>query len=197
MPSSAAPDSPAPEYVVPQRQVTLMVNGMARCLYPASSCGIRNGRRRRPIELRTIGIDLGNTVFHLVGMNLRGEVVVRKKLSHRQLLQFTAILHVDLIGKEACGGAHSSAGHCASRGTRYAPSATEQPSARGGKFAAWMGVVTRIHCNLNQPKTNSRHGTEIAVRSVQDIGQARSSTRRTPISRPRLFFSITSLPQQN
>ena len=58
------------------------------------------------MELRTIGIDLGKMVFHLVGMNLRGEVVVRKKLSRRQLLQFTANLHVDLIGMEACGGAH-------------------------------------------------------------------------------------------
>jgi transposase len=58
------------------------------------------------MELHTIGIDLGKTVFHLVGLNQRGEVVVRKKFSRWQLLQFTANLHVDLIGMEACGGAH-------------------------------------------------------------------------------------------
>jgi transposase len=58
------------------------------------------------MELHTIGIDLGKTVFHLVGLNLRGEAVVRKKFSRRQLLQFTANLHVELIGMEACGGAH-------------------------------------------------------------------------------------------
>lgn len=58
------------------------------------------------MELHTIGIDLGKTVFHLVGLNRSGEVVVRKKFSRRQLLQFTANLHVDLIGMEACGGAH-------------------------------------------------------------------------------------------
>jgi hypothetical protein len=58
------------------------------------------------MELHTIGIDLGKTVFHLVGLNLRGEVVARKKLSRRQLLQFTANLHAGLIGMEACGGAH-------------------------------------------------------------------------------------------
>jgi transposase len=58
------------------------------------------------MELHTIGIDLGKTVFHLVGLNLRGKAVVRKKLSRRQLLQFTANLHVELIGMEACGGAH-------------------------------------------------------------------------------------------
>jgi hypothetical protein len=41
------------------------------------------------MELHTIGIDLGKTVFHLVGLNLRGEVVVRKKFSRTQLLRFT------------------------------------------------------------------------------------------------------------
>jgi hypothetical protein len=60
----------------------------------------------RPMELYTIGIDLGKTVFHLVGLNRRVEVVVRKKLSRPQLLRFTANLHVQLIGMEACGGAH-------------------------------------------------------------------------------------------
>jgi transposase len=58
------------------------------------------------MELHTIGIDLGKTVFHLVGVNLRGEVVVRKKFSRKQLLRFTANLKVELIGMEACGGAH-------------------------------------------------------------------------------------------
>jgi transposase len=58
------------------------------------------------MELHTIGIDLGKTVFHLVGLNLRGEVVVRKKFSRKQLLHFTANLRVELIGMEACGGSH-------------------------------------------------------------------------------------------
>ena len=58
------------------------------------------------MELHTIGIDLGKTVFHLVGLNQRGEAVVRKKFSRAQLLRFTANLKVDLIGMEACGGAH-------------------------------------------------------------------------------------------
>ena len=53
------------------------------------------------MELQTIGIDLGKTVFHLVGLNLRGEVVVRKKFSRKQLLHFTANLRVKLIGMEA------------------------------------------------------------------------------------------------
>ena len=42
------------------------------------------------MEIRTIGIDLGKTVFHLVGVDARGEVVVRKKCSRIQLLRFTS-----------------------------------------------------------------------------------------------------------
>ena len=58
------------------------------------------------MQIHTIGVDLGKTVFHLVGLNLRGEVVVRRKCSRSQLLQFTANVQVNLIGMEACAGAH-------------------------------------------------------------------------------------------
>ena len=58
------------------------------------------------MELFTLGIDLGKTTFHLVGMNQRGVVMVRKRFYRNQLLQFTANLKVELIGMEACGGSH-------------------------------------------------------------------------------------------
>jgi transposase len=58
------------------------------------------------MELHTIGIDLSKTVFHLVGLNLRSELVVRKKFSRTQLLRFTANVRVGLIGLDACGAAH-------------------------------------------------------------------------------------------
>jgi transposase len=58
------------------------------------------------MEIDTIGIDLGKTVFHLVGLNRAGEVVVRRKCSRLQLLRFTSNLRVRLIGMECCGGSH-------------------------------------------------------------------------------------------
>src|SRR6516162_9660419 len=58
------------------------------------------------MEIRTIGIDLGKTVFHLVGVDALGRVVVRKKCSRTQLLRFTSNLRECLIGMEACGGSH-------------------------------------------------------------------------------------------
>jgi len=58
------------------------------------------------MKIHTIGIDLGKTSFHLVGLDEHGEVVVRKKFSRAQLLRFTANREVRLIGMEACGGSH-------------------------------------------------------------------------------------------
>jgi transposase len=58
------------------------------------------------MNLHSIGIDLGKTVFHLIGLNQSGEVIVRKKFSRIQLLRFTANVQVQLLGMEACGGAH-------------------------------------------------------------------------------------------
>jgi transposase len=58
------------------------------------------------MKLQVLGIDLGKTVFHLVGLDSTGSVVVRRKYSRKQLLAFTANLQVQLIGMEACSGSH-------------------------------------------------------------------------------------------
>src|ERR1700675_3750474 len=58
------------------------------------------------MKLHVVGIDLGKTVFHLVGLDSTGRAVIRKKCSRKQLLAFTANLEVELIGMESCSGSH-------------------------------------------------------------------------------------------
>jgi len=58
------------------------------------------------MKLHVVGIDLGKTVFHLVGLDSTGRAVIRKKCSRTQLLAFTANLEVELIGMESCSGSH-------------------------------------------------------------------------------------------
>jgi transposase len=58
------------------------------------------------MKIYALGIDLGKTVFHLVGLDSSGQVVVRKRYSRTQLLAYTANLQVQVIGMEACSGAH-------------------------------------------------------------------------------------------
>ena len=52
------------------------------------------------------GIDIGKTVFHLVGLSKEGYVVVKKRFNRKQLLTYTVNLPACLIGIEACAGAH-------------------------------------------------------------------------------------------
>ena len=58
------------------------------------------------MKIYALGIDLGKTVFHLIGLDSSGQVVVRKRCSRTQLLAFTGNMQVQLIGMEACSGAH-------------------------------------------------------------------------------------------
>jgi len=58
------------------------------------------------MQIRSVGIDLGKTTFHLVALDDNGTVLIRRKFTQRQLITFTANLQTSLIGMEACGGAH-------------------------------------------------------------------------------------------
>ncbi len=58
------------------------------------------------MEIRSVGIDLGKTSFHLVALGDNGKVLLKKKFSQKQLITFTANLQTSLIGMEACSGAH-------------------------------------------------------------------------------------------
>jgi transposase len=57
-------------------------------------------------KLSVLGIDIAQQVFHLVGMDAHGTIVIRKRLYRAQLMAFIAQLAPTLIGLEACGGAH-------------------------------------------------------------------------------------------
>jgi transposase len=52
------------------------------------------------VKINTLGIDLSKTTFHVVVLDEKGTVVVRKKLSRKQLLIYTANLPSALIGME-------------------------------------------------------------------------------------------------
>ena len=58
------------------------------------------------MQVTTIGLDLAKQVFQLHGVDARGKVALRKRLSRARLLEFFANLPRCLIGMEACGGAH-------------------------------------------------------------------------------------------
>jgi transposase len=54
----------------------------------------------------TLGIDIGKNIFHLIGLNQRGAITLRQRLSRRQLEARLTTMPPCLVGMEACVGAH-------------------------------------------------------------------------------------------
>jgi transposase len=57
-------------------------------------------------KISVLGIDIAKLVFHVVGMDDTGHVVLRKRISRGEVLHFIAAHPPALIGMEACGSAH-------------------------------------------------------------------------------------------
>ena len=56
--------------------------------------------------MNIIGIDLGKTVFHLIGMRPDGSVTAKKRLSRPQLIAFMRNTPPSVVAMEASCGAH-------------------------------------------------------------------------------------------
>jgi transposase len=57
-------------------------------------------------QVSVLGIDTAQQMFHVVGLDDAGHVVLRKRLSRGALMPFMAQLPPAVIGMEACGAAH-------------------------------------------------------------------------------------------
>ena len=85
--------------------------------------------------IETIGIDLGKNTFHLIGMDARGRIVLRRKIARGQLQSCLANVPVCLIGMEACTGAHHVGRQLAALGhdVRLLPAQYVKPFLKGHK----------------------------------------------------------------
>jgi len=59
-----------------------------------------------PLELMSIGIDIGKDVFHVVGFDAAGEIVLRRKIKRLALTKTFEKLPRCVVGMEACLSAH-------------------------------------------------------------------------------------------
>lgn len=58
------------------------------------------------MNITTVGLDLAKNVFHVVGIDARGQEQVKKRLSRGQVMKYFANLPCCRIGMEACASAH-------------------------------------------------------------------------------------------
>ena len=83
----------------------------------------------------TMGIDIGKNSFHVVGLDERGAIVVRQKLSRGQIEARLANMAPCLIGMEACVGAHHLSRKLQAQGhdARLMPAKYVRPYSKGQK----------------------------------------------------------------
>ena len=54
----------------------------------------------------TIGVDIAKSVFQVHGVDAAGQVVIRRQLKRRAILEFFQKLSPCLVGIEACASSH-------------------------------------------------------------------------------------------
>ena len=57
-------------------------------------------------DINVVGIDIAKRVFHVIGMDQRGKIILRKRLYRGEVMACMAQLPRATVGLEACGGAH-------------------------------------------------------------------------------------------
>ena len=62
--------------------------------------------KAKSTAVTTLGVDIGKNTFHLVGLDKRGAIVLRERMSRGQVEVRFANLGPCLVGMEACVGAH-------------------------------------------------------------------------------------------
>jgi len=65
-----------------------------------------NTTKHKIAALSSIGIDIGKNVFHLVGFDLDGQIVLRRKIKRLALVSEFKKLPACIVGMEACLSAH-------------------------------------------------------------------------------------------
>jgi transposase len=92
-------------------------------------------RQSVPSTIATIGIDVGKNIFHLVGFDQGGNIVLQLKTSRVQLERRLANVPSCLIGMEACSGAHHIGRQleCLGHDVRLIPAQYVKPFLKGHK----------------------------------------------------------------
>ncbi len=124
------------------------------------------------MEIRTLGIDLAKSVFHLHGVDADGAVVLQKKLRRGAVLDFLGKLEPCLIGMEACATSHHWAREVAALGhdVRLIPPAYVKPYVKRQKndaadAEAICEAVTRPNMRFVPVKTEAQQSVLVLHRS--------------------------------
>lgn len=149
------------------------------------------------MEIKTVGVDIGKTWFHLVACNQAGKPITRHKLNRTTLSQFMSNLPICVVAMEACPGSQHLARSFQKLGHQVRLIAPKfiKPYVRGQKndfndAAAIAEAATRPTMRFVTIKSNEQLDMQ-AVHRIRDrlIGQ-----RTAVINQIRAFLLEYGLP---
>jgi transposase len=122
--------------------------------------------------VRTIGLDIAKSVFQVHGVDVSGQVVVRRKLKRRYVLAFFRKLPTCLVGMEACATSHHWSRELQALGhrVRLMPPAYVKPYVKRQKndvadAEAICEAVTRANMRFVETKTTEQQSCLVLHRT--------------------------------
>ncbi|MBQ0819253.1 MULTISPECIES: IS110 family transposase [Microvirga] len=145
----------------------------------------------------TIGIDLGKNTFHLIGMDARGRILLRRKVSRGQLQSCMANLPACLIGMEACAGAHHVGRQLAALGhdVRLLPVQYVKPFLKGHKndYRDAEAIAEAVQRPTMRP-VPLKSAEQLDLQALHRVRRRRIGQRTAVINQIRAFLLECGLP---
>jgi len=138
-----------------------------------------------------MGIDIGKSVFHVVGLDMKGKPVFKGRFNRERLLEFLARTSPTIIGMEACPGSNWLARKAASQGhqVRIVPAQFVKPFVKSNKTdivdaEAIAEAISRPTMRFTQPKTEA----QLDLQALHRVRQRLVSCKTAIINQSRAFL---------
>ena len=147
--------------------------------------------KQNNLELASVGIDIGKEVFHVVGFNFDGKIVLRRKIKRLALVSEFEKLPPCIIGMEACLSAHFVSRTLRKLGhdPRIIPAIYVKPFVKGQKndyndAEAIAEAVVRPKLNFVTEKTQD----QLDLQALHRVRSRLVSRRTSTINQIRAFL---------
>jgi transposase len=138
-----------------------------------------------------MGIDIGKSAFHVVGLDTAGKPVLRGRFTRERLIEFLARASPTIVGMEACPGSNWLARKAAVYGheVRIVPAQFVKPFVKSNKTdlvdaEAIAEAISRPTMRFSQPKTEA----QLDLQALHRVRQRLVSSKTAVINQARAFL---------
>jgi transposase len=144
-----------------------------------------------PASIARIGIDIGKSTFHVLGVDASGKPIFRSRFTRERLIEFLTRVSPTVIGMEACPGSNWLAREAAAAGhqVRVVPAQFVKPFVKSNKSdmvdaEAKAEAISRPTMHFVQPKTEA----QLDLQALHRVRQRLVAHKTAVINQTRAFL---------